>query len=488
MQTPLSPLVPMGEWAPDQPDTGEFARIAENVLTQGGDYVPFSSLQEATAALPASCKGAVAVKALDGTVFVFAGTDTKLYRLVGNTWTDVSRASNYSTGPENRWVFAQYGNVLLASNFTNELQAFTLGTSTLFADVAGAPRAKVLAVVNNFVVAGHTFDAVDGTRRNRVRWCAINNPLDWANNPTVTQADFQDIPNGGEVQAIQGFDNHAIVVQEKEIKRMEYVGDDLIFSITTAEPVRGAVANGSVVGVGNQIFFLGEDGFYAFAAQGSVPIGNKKIDKWFSRTLKAGTENDIITTFNPLLKIVVWGFVSTGSDIDTLLIYNWSDNRWTYVKQNVQAFLVALTASRGLESLGAQYAGLENIPFGLDSIVWAGGKTLPAAFTLDNKMGYFNGPAMPALVEGGEARLNMNGRAFVSAVYPHTDASDLDCEVCSRFSLKDMPVSTGVMALGNTGEYVARTDNTFHRIRISLRGTWSYLRGVQFRARGSGAR
>jgi hypothetical protein len=467
------------------------AVVAENCLTKGPNYIPFQSLTESTAALPAACKGAFACKALDGTVYIFAGTDTKLYRYVGTAWVDVSRASNYSTGAENRWVFTQYGNIVVACNFANEMQSFTMGTSALFANVAGAPRAKVLAVVNNFVVAGHTFDAVDGTRRNRVQWCAINNPLDWANNPSVTQADFQDLPTGGEVQAISGYDNHAIITQESGFKRMEYVGPDLVFSITDAELVRGAVADGCVVSVGNQIFFYAEDGFYVFSAQNSVPIGRNKVDEWFKQNLKAGTEQRIISTYNPLLKIVAWGFESIASTtgIDTLLIYNWGDNRFTYVKENIQCFLVALTTSKGLEDLGAQYGGLENIPFGLDSEVWGGGRTLPGAFSSTNKLGYFNGNPMQAYIEGAEARLNPNGRTFVSSLYVNADAPVIDAYVLHRDNLSSAPTNGGLLPFNSaTGEYNCRSENRFHRCALVLSGNWKYVQGVQYRAKAVGVR
>jgi hypothetical protein len=55
-----------------------------------------------------------------------------------------------------RWSFAQFGDVLLASNNAEKIQAWTVNSSTAFADAsATAPIAKYITVVRDFVVAAN---------------------------------------------------------------------------------------------------------------------------------------------------------------------------------------------------------------------------------------------------------------------------------------------------------------------------------------------
>ena len=135
-----------------------------------------------------------------GVVFVFAANETDLFRLNAGTglFEIVSRVAKYTTPTNGGWDMIQYGDVVYAANGFDDLQSFTLGTSTLFADVAGAAgiSPRKMAILRDFIIAGPMFEAGDD-QAFRVRWSAFGNPNDWAANPRVTQADFQDIPDLG---------------------------------------------------------------------------------------------------------------------------------------------------------------------------------------------------------------------------------------------------------------------------------------------------
>jgi len=59
---------------------------------------PSASTPTSTPALAAACVGGVVITKLDDTRRIIAGTATKLYELSGGSWTDVSRAGNYTGG------------------------------------------------------------------------------------------------------------------------------------------------------------------------------------------------------------------------------------------------------------------------------------------------------------------------------------------------------------------------------------------------------
>ena len=116
---------------------------------------------------------------------------------------------------------------MLACNDTQKIQAWTIGVSTAFADVAAAaPIAKDIAVVRDFVFAGNL---LGGTNPDKVQWSDINDETDWTSGAT-SQSDFQIIPDGGNVQAITGGE-FGVVLLEKSVVRCSYVGSPLFLAI-----------------------------------------------------------------------------------------------------------------------------------------------------------------------------------------------------------------------------------------------------------------
>ena len=98
--------------------------------------------------------------------------------------------SPYSLASGDWWSFVLYGNRVIGSNYANTPQSFVIGTSAAFADLsADAPRAKHLAVVRDFIVAGNIIGrganaATIGTAEDAIQWSALDDPTTW---PAVGQ-------------------------------------------------------------------------------------------------------------------------------------------------------------------------------------------------------------------------------------------------------------------------------------------------------------
>jgi hypothetical protein len=151
-------LLQWGAYLPDVSDyEGSASRNVLNVLPRGDGYGPFPSFSAYTSALPAACRGAFYALKSDGSVITFAGTSTKLYQL-NNTnfsWTDVSKGGGtYSALSANaQWQFAQFGNLVFATQANAPLQVFDLPSSSAFADCGGSPpQAAYISVVGRFLV------------------------------------------------------------------------------------------------------------------------------------------------------------------------------------------------------------------------------------------------------------------------------------------------------------------------------------------------
>ena len=90
------PLLPYGEWTPDVSDfESKAVKNILNVIPRADGYGPFPNFAAATQSLPSACRGSFYALKSDGSVQVYAGTSTGLYRL-NNTdlsWIPVSRVT-----------------------------------------------------------------------------------------------------------------------------------------------------------------------------------------------------------------------------------------------------------------------------------------------------------------------------------------------------------------------------------------------------------
>ena len=134
--------IPFAEWLPDQMSLeSPGGDKAMNVIpvTQR-TYGPINDLSESFNALGTACLGAGSFRGeTNGAVLNVAGTATKLYNLDSSSWTDHSKGGGYAVAAGDRWCFTQFGDDVIASNGTDNLQFFTIGTSTDWADLAGSP-------------------------------------------------------------------------------------------------------------------------------------------------------------------------------------------------------------------------------------------------------------------------------------------------------------------------------------------------------------
>ena len=173
------PLIPFGEYRPDVSDyEGQATRNIRNVIPRGDGYGPFPGLSTYTSALPSACRGAFYALKSDGSVITFAGTSTasgsKLYRLdnTNYTWTDVSlEAGTYSALTATaQWQFAQFGNLVFATQANAALQVFDLSSSSAFANCEGSPpQAAYVSVVGRFLVLSGLLSP-----EYRIHWSGLN--------------------------------------------------------------------------------------------------------------------------------------------------------------------------------------------------------------------------------------------------------------------------------------------------------------------------
>ena len=213
-------LFVFGEYRPDVSDfRAQSTRTLANVLPRADGYGPFADLTNLSGALAAACRGLFFARKADGTIVIFAGTSTRLYKLDNTTygWTDVSKAlaSYAAIEAAGQWQFAQFNNFVVAVQANVPPQVFDLSSSTEFADLAGSPpQARYVSIVNRFVV-------LSGLLSNpfRIQWSGLNAATTWT--AGTSQSDYQDLPDGGIVRGVGGGES-GIIFQDGAIRRMTY--------------------------------------------------------------------------------------------------------------------------------------------------------------------------------------------------------------------------------------------------------------------------
>lgn len=238
---------PFGQWAPDRPAIAVgAAREARNVTPIADGYEPFPALVTASAALAERCTGLVSVRGKDGGARRFAAGTSKLYRLDGAAWVDVSKSGGYSSTPPTRWRFAPFGDRLVGVSFENATQYYDVSTGSAFADLTNAPRARYVASYLDFLLLGHLT-----TSTIAVAWSGFNNTTQWT--AGSNQSDVQELPDGGSVTGLAVADA-AYVFQEQAIRRLVYTGPPTIMQVDVVERGRGCVEANSLAQLGRRMF------------------------------------------------------------------------------------------------------------------------------------------------------------------------------------------------------------------------------------------
>jgi hypothetical protein len=461
-------IVEFGEWLPDQAGITGSIQDAYNVVPQAVGYGPFPDTVDLSAAADTSLNNVFVTK-YAGTATLFAGSFTKLYKFDASdlSMDNVSKSGNY-TGT-NRWMFTQYGPSLIAANGIAKLQVWNLGSSSLFADLAAAaPTAKFVTTVRDFVVAANV-----AGYENKVYWSDINDEADWTAGAT-SQSDDQVIPDGGDIRGITGGE-YGLVLLERAISRMSYVGAPLFFQFDTIAKNIGCYESNSIAQFGNFTFFLSDDGFYVCDGQTVTPIGAEKIDRFFFNVVDQSKLNEMSSTIDVIRKLVIWQFTDIFAQ-KRLIIYNFQTKKWSEAETTSSYLGSAAQAGVTLEGLDT-FGTMDSIQTSFDSRLWAGGKFVLAGVK-DTKIVTFTGSNKSGYITTGD--LGNGNQSIIMLAKPKIDNGSASVSVASRALLSEVPSFGTSVAADSENRASLRSGGKYHRVRVYPSGSnWKTAAGVE---------
>lgn len=493
-----------GRAQPDQPDLANAEQEeALNCIPQEQGYGPFREPVALTSSLTGRAFGAYSTRDVSaGAVYTFVATSGALWQQNGTGFTDVSRTASYSTASDAAFEFATFGLTCLAVNGTDQMQVFTLGTSTRFLNQsasASAPIAAHIATVRDFVMTGNLIGA-----KNRAHWSQINNALRYT--PSIQrQADFQDFPGeNSAIMKITGGDFAAILTQGS-IWRGSYVGSPLIFRFDEVVPNVGCIASGSVSRFQNVSYFLSGTGFYGFDGVNANPIGYQQVDETFKDDFNSAFAYRVSSAIDPVNKLYVVSYPSVASSDgapDRMLIYGWVTGKWAWVDQPVDLLYQGLTSGYTLEGLDA-FGTLDALPYSLDSGQWQGGQAALAAIDAEHRIAHFTGSHKAATLVTGEAQLITDARAFIHSIRPLVQsvktttigqgqlpgaALVLAASIGKRDLITEDVVWGTDSVMNALGTCPVRSNGRYQRVKLTTSGDFDRVMGVEIDFRREGVR
>jgi hypothetical protein len=484
-------MIQFGEWLPDQADLlNNGVTVATNVMPALTGYHSMNSFVPYSNAATGTIKGLFAAKDTASNTKLFAGDATKLYLHASsdNDLDDISKGGGYTLTDTERWRFVQFGDAVIAAGGVGETpQSFTLGSSSVFADLAGSPpKADFIAVVRDFVWTAN-IDTGSGRLPFRCYWSGFNDPTSWTSG--TNQSDFQDLPDSGAITGLVGGE-YATVLTEKAIFRATYTGPPLIWQFDKVVADRGCAFKESVCNVGQTVFYLASDGFYAFNGQSATPIGSEKVNEFFLNDFDSNYDYRMSASVDPINEVAMWSYTSTQSPSgqpDKIIIYNYTLNKWSLAE--VEADLLSPIFSSGytVDALDNLSATVDGISIQLDSRFFKGGQYFFGG-AFGNKIYSFTGAPLAATIETSEAPLSLGKNSVITRVYPYYEEGDVTMQIGTRNAQSATPVFTSAAAPNDAGFVPFRSQGRYHRARLSLSGGWSKAIGVDIEARGIGTR
>jgi hypothetical protein len=467
------------EWLPDQPGVVGALTNAKNVYPKAVGYGPFPNSADYSGAASQDLNNVVAGVDSAGTTKVFASGSTLLFLLDATDLSLDNVSALTYTAVTDRWRFTQFGNYLIAAGSPNTLQYYDLTTTGNFANLSSdAPKASFVTVVRDFVVSGRT-----PTNTNRVQWSGINDATTWTSS-AVTQSDFQDLPDGGAVAGITGGE-FGLVLCERSIYRMSYVGAPLVFQFDNISRNRGCYEPNSVIQWQGITYFLSDDGFYACDGQNVVPIGAEKVNRFFFNDLSESVMTQMSAAVDPNRNLILWGYPSIEQTY-RVLMYHPQTQRWSYADTTVDRIASSSSPAVNMEGLDAFSASIDALPFSLDSRIWLGGKLTLAGVT-GTKIVNFSGANKTGVIETSD--IGEGQTMMVTLVKPIVDNGSASVGIASRFLLSEQPSFSAQTNADSENRVGLRSVGKYHRLRVTPTGdNWTTAIGVDIEMQPAGGR
>ena len=401
-------MIPFIGYAPDLDPTtpGVITNCAAIVPTLKGFKSAPTAQNVSLGALAAACQGAAICRKLDDTTRFFAGTGTAIYEAVSGSWTDRTRASGgaYSAGADVRWRFSQFGNVSLAVQKADVLQASTTGA---FANLT-APKASIVETVGQFVFLFDTDDATYSDSPDRWWCCAKGDHTDWVPDIDTECTTGRLTSSPGRITAGKRFGDGVVAYKSRSMFFGSYTGSPAVWDFKELPGEIGTPNQEAVVVVGTpdnpRHIFMGFEDFYSFDGARAVPIGTNAVKETVFGELNKQYAFGC-WALHDRINSLIYFYYPAGSSVNPnkCVVYNYRSNKWGRDDRQIEAAVEYISGGVTYSDLGASYSTYNDLPvISYDSPFWTSGFPIPAIFNTSHRPQTLDGVAGTSSITSGD--------------------------------------------------------------------------------------
>ena len=450
----------------------------DGVVVDCLDYIPTdkgftaaNSRQASTLpALAAAATGAYVGKLLDGTKRVMVSTATKIYEAGASSWTDRSRAGNYSGANPTR--FAMFGNVVLSTNKSEVIQAASAGSN--FADIAGAPSASIIDTAAGFVMALNTNDGVYGDRPDGWFCSGLYDHTVWTPSLATQCANGRLVDTPGRFTAGRALGNDFVAYKAESMYLGRYVGAPTVWDWQRIPGVYGTSNQEAVVSVTGAHYFIGQSDIYVYNGTQVQSIG-MGISRWFFNRLNATNRANIRGIADSSRDLIYWYYPTTSTGaLDACIVYNYRSNAWGTVSGSIEVpveYASGQITWDGIGSLGTTYDDLPLVSY--DSGFWLADSTVPAIIDTTHTLRTLTATPSSGYFITGDVG-DMSGYTYVSRMQPRFRVTPSTATCINFYSdTPDGSRTQDATASISRNRFDMRRSAHFHRFRVDTTGACS---------------
>jgi len=306
-------------------------------------------------------------------------------------------------------------------------------------------------------------------------------------------SDFQDNPDCGALMGLVG-GSYGTALFETTIKRITFAGPPIQWQFDTILSSHGCMAEGSVTGHLNFVWYLSNAGFMQFDGNSVTPIGAEQVDRYFFNSVNMANLSSMRVAVDPRTHTVMWVYSSgaQGTANDLAIIYNYVLQKWSHGEVPAAALGSMAQPGYTLDELDIITTHLDALPASLDSRVWAGGAGLfLGAMGYDGRLHTFVGPPNTAIIETRQLPLSPGSqRSMLVAIYPviEGDQTAIRAQIYSKGRSQNEWREGPILTENPAGGIATRREGRYHRIRVLIDGYWTHALAVEYLANPLGIR
>lgn len=470
-------MTPFVGFAPDLDPTtlGVITSCSQVIPTLKGVAGAPTALDAGFPALAAACRGANVMNRLDNQRRVFAGAQAALYELSGSVWADVSKVGGYTGGTENVWRFAQFGNVSLAANTVDKIQASTTGA---FADITQAPKARIIETASGFVLAYATNDPTNGDLPDGWACSGIYDHVTWTPGPSTQASNGRLLDTPGEIRAAKRLGTNVAVYKETSMYLGQYVGPPIVWAHQVVSSSIGALSQECVIDTGTAHLFISRDDFCVF--DGSAPRSlNAPVREWFFKNSDPTYRYKTKGYYDRFSGRAWWFYASKGSSgaLTDAIVYNTKSDKWGYAQISVQTVLDYTPPDTTWDNWppgpATDYENIADLPF--DSPAFDTDQPALAIFGTDSKLKTLVGPCAGSTIITGDFGDDTQFTT-ITAVKPRFIARPGSSSITNytKEYADDEPALCNISAI-NGNKYDVLSSGRYHRLKFDHVGDYEMV-------------